>query len=278
MKDSMLLFSGSWENRKINWANPSQQNPKIEDKYEEATFKGNLQKYFSINTAFEDSLSERSINERVQIEFEISETGKASIVRIRNTKDEIVKKIIGNAFTKMALWKPAKRNDIAVKSFKTLPVTFIYDEGNTDNTVYKENFENTFTHTTINSVNSSAIRTYIFSTTKLGWINCDRFYNSPKPKTDFYVDCGNYTELDIKLVFHSFKAILDNYASTTTYKFQNIPDGEAITVVVIKKINNDTFISLTESNTNLKSLNNLTFEKVTMDKLKQKLEQLNNTR
>ncbi len=112
----------------------------------------------------------------------------------------------------------------------------------------------------------------------MGWINCDRFYNSPKPRTDFYVNCGNYTELDIQLVFHSFKAILDNYASKTTYKFQNIPDDEAITVVVVKKINNNTFISLTESNTNLKSINNLAFEKVTMDKLKQKLEQLNNAR
>ena len=79
-------------------------------------------------------------------------------------------------------------------------------------------------------------------------------------------------------MFHSFNAILDNYASTTTYKFQNIPDDEAVTIVVIKKINNDTFISLTESNTNLQSINNLAFEKVTMDKLKQKLEQLNNAR
>ena len=46
----------------------------------------------------------------------------------------------------------------------------------------------------------------------------------------------------------------------------------------MKKINNDTFISLTESNTNLQSINNLAFEKVTMDKLKQKLEQLNKAR
>lgn len=277
-KDSMYLFSGSWINKKIDWEKLSEQKAPLEDKLEEANFKGNIGRFFSINTAFEDSLRDRNINERVLIDFEISENGEASILKIRNTKDEIVKRIITKAFEKMPLWKPAKRNGSSIKSTKTLPVIFLYDERKTDNTVFKDNFENTFTDTTINTTKASVIRSYIFSTSKLGWINCDRFINSQKPKTDFYVSCGNYTDIDTKLVFHSFKSVLDGYVTNSICKFQGIPTSENVTVVVIKKINDKTFVSLTECNTSTIKLNNLNFESVTMDKLKQKLQQLNNLR
>lgn len=174
-----------------------------------------------------------------------------------------------------SLQNPAKRNGIPIKSTYSQTITFYSEEQNINDTLFKKNFETTINDTNISNVKTADIRHYIFSTSKLGWINCDRFYNSPKPRTDLYVDCGNYTELDIKLVFHSFKAVLDNYASKTANKFQNIPDDEAITVVVVKKLNNDTFISLTESNTSIKSVTNLVFEKVTMDRLKLKIAELN---
>jgi hypothetical protein len=178
----------------------------------------------------------------------------------------------------MPRWKSAKRNGVSIRSTYSQSIIFYNEEQNISDTIFKNDFEAKINDTNINKVKTADIRQYVFSTSKLGWINCDRFYNSPKPMTDFYVDCGNYTELDIKLVFHSFKAILDNYASKSTSKFENIPNDEVVTVVVVKKLNNETLISLTESNTNLKSINNLAFEKVTMGKLKQKLEQLNNAR
>lgn len=281
-KDNMLLFSGSWINQKIDWQlfpkNEANQKEIVE---ELATFPGGtiaLNNFILKNLVYPDSLSDMGIGGMVQMDFVIDETGKAKDVYFKNRSQKGFKDAILNTFSKMPRWKPAKRNGVPIKSTYSQAITFYNEEQNINDTIFKNNFETTINDTNINKVRTADIQQYIFSTSKLGWINCDRFYNNPKPRTDFYVDCGNYTELDIKLVFHSFKAILDNYASKTTYKFQNIPDDEAITVVVVKKINNDTFISLTESNTNLKSLNNLAFEKVTMDKLKQKLEQLNNAR
>jgi hypothetical protein len=281
-KDSMLLFSGSWTNQKINWElfplNEANQKEIIE---EIAAFPGGtlaLNKFINKNLVYPDSLAERGISGIVQLDFVIDETGKAKDVNFKNRSLKGFKDAILNTFSKMPGWRPAKRNGVPIKSTYSQSITFHSEEQNINDTIFKNDFEERINDININKVKTADIRQYIFSTSKLGWINCDRFYNSSKPKTDFYVDCGNYSELDIKLVFHSFKAILDNYVSKTTYKFQNIPDNEAITVVVVKKINNETYISLTKSNTNLKSLSNLAFEKVTMDKLKQKLEQLNNAR
>lgn len=281
-KDGMLLFSGNWTNQKINWElfppNEANQKKIVE---EIAAFPGGniaLNNFLLRNLVYPDSLADMGIGGIVQLDFVIDETGKVKDVNFKNRSQKGFKDAILNTFSKMPRWKPAKRNGVPIKSTYSQSITFYNEEQNINDTIFKNNFEATINDTNINQVKAADIRQYIFSTSKLGWINCDRFYNIPKPRTDFYVDCGNYTELDVKIVFHSFKAVLDNFASKPTSKFQGIPDDEAITVVVVKKINNDTFISLTESNTNLKSINNLAFEKVTMVKLKQKLEQLNNAR
>jgi Gram-negative bacterial TonB protein C-terminal len=281
-KDGMLLFSGSWTNQKIDWQLFSQNQASQKGILEEiAAFPGGtaaLNRFILRNLVYPDSLSDMGIGGMVQMDFVIDETGKATDVNFKNRSQQGFKDAILNTFSKMPRWKSAKRNGVSIRSTYSQSIIFYNEEQNISDTIFKNDFEAKINDTNINKVKTADIRQYVFSTSKLGWINCDRFYNSPKPMTDFYVDCGNYTELDIKLVFHSFKAILDNYASKSTSKFENIPNDEVVTVVVVKKLNNETLISLTESNTNLKSINNLAFEKVTMGKLKQKLEQLNNAR
>ncbi len=278
-KDSMLLFSGSWANQKINWElfPPNEANQKKVE--EPAEFPGGtfaLRRFIVNNLVYPDSLLEIGIGGSIQMDFTIDENGKVKDFNFKNPFQKGFQDAILYTFSKMPQWKPAKRNGFPVKSTYSQLITF-YNEGQTINdTIFKNGFEATINDNNIKEVKTADIQQYIFSTSKLGWINCDRFYNSPKTRTDFYVECGKYTEIDIKLVFHSFRAILDNYASKTTGKFQNIPGDEAITIVVVKKINNETFISLEESNTNLRSIGNLAFEKVTMEGLKQKLDQLNN--
>jgi hypothetical protein len=279
-KEGMLLFNGEWTNDKINWELPTQIVTHLEKTVEEsASFPGGstaLKNFLVKNLAYPDSLAIVGIGGTAELNFIIDETGKATDVNFRNLARKEFKDAILNTFSKMPRWNPAKRNGVPIKSTCSKVVNFYNEEGNMSDTIFQREFETKINEANINDVETNVIRKYIFNSSKLGWINCDRFYDSPKSRTEFYVDCGDYTELDIKLVFHSFKAILDNYASKTANKFQNIPEDEAITIVAVKKINNDTFISLTKSNTSLKSVNNLAFEKVTVQKLKQKLEQLNN--
>ncbi len=281
-KEGMLLFNGNWTNQKIDWQLISQNQTHQQDVIEEiAMYPGGtaaLNKFMARNLIYPDSLADMGISGMAQMDFIIDETGKVTDANFKTFTQKGFRDAILNTISKMPRWKPAKRNGVPIISTYSQRITFYNEEQNTNDTIFKNEFEATINDSIISKVKTADIRAYIFSTSKLGWINCDRFYSSPKPKTDFYVDCGNYLELDIKLVFHSFKAILDNYASKKTNTFQNIPSDEAITVVVVKKINNNIFISLTESNTNLQSINNLAFEKVTMEKLKQKLDQLNDAK
>jgi hypothetical protein len=68
----------------------------------------------------------------------------------------------------------------------------------------------------------------------LGWINCDRFYNDPREKTDYVIELGdtaaNYYTM---LVFDKLNATLNGYISGTKVLFSNVPVDEPVTIVSI---------------------------------------------
>jgi hypothetical protein len=68
----------------------------------------------------------------------------------------------------------------------------------------------------------------------LGWINCDRFYNDPREKTDCEIQLGdtaaNYYTM---LVFDKLNATLNGYTSGSKVLFSNVPVDEPVTIISI---------------------------------------------
>jgi hypothetical protein len=76
---------------------------------------------------------------------------------------------------------------------------------------------------------------YSFLLDDLGWINCDRFYNDPRQKTNLFVkvadDPGNYFTV---IVFDKFKSIMNGYPTFGgRVSFSKIPVGEAVKIISI---------------------------------------------
>lgn len=71
---------------------------------------------------------------------------------------------------------------------------------------------------------------------KLGWINCDRFSNDPRPNRPLIVDLGdtakNYYTI---LVFNKLAVTLEGFAigNSQNVKFARVPDGEKVTVISV---------------------------------------------
>src|SRR6185503_10880866 len=111
-------------------------------------------------------------------------------------------KIIQTVFFKMPRWKPATQNGKPVKSSFVQPITYFLIEGAGEypDTAFKKEFEKMIDSDTalINELPSIAISNYIFSTSKLGWINCDRFYSEKGQKLDLFVKAEGYDELAVK--------------------------------------------------------------------------------
>ena len=115
-----------------------------------------------------------------------------------------------------------------------------------------------------------------FSISKLGWINCDRFYSDSRKKVNFKVDLGdaatNYYTL---LVFDKIKSMMTGAINGNQVAFQNIPVGEPVKVISIG-INKqgETVYSVTHTTTSDHELKGLQFQTTSVPDLKTSLSKL----
>ncbi|MDF2455401.1 MAG: hypothetical protein K0R51_1394 [Cytophagaceae bacterium] len=94
---------------------------------------------------------------------------------------------------------------------------------------------------------------YIFSVTKLGWINCDRFYSIPN-KTKIDVSFTNRGEMDqttAYLVFKNINSVARFYerSSDGVLRSGEIPIGETVTIVAFSLKNGKEHFGLKEITT-----------------------------
>gem|GEM_PF-5427420 len=76
---------------------------------------------------------------------------------------------------------------------------------------------------------------YFLQSSRMGWINCDKFYEIPAAeKTDLYVKADTALKPAVRLVFTDINSVLPGYyfSADRTVKFNDIPKGKAATVIV----------------------------------------------
>lgn len=73
---------------------------------------------------------------------------------------------------------------------------------------------------------------YLMKVGKLGWINCDAFYEIDKP-TQLIVKVDPKKNISVRMVFHDMKSVLPayNYSPGQKVKFDKIPKDKEVTVV-----------------------------------------------
>lgn len=75
---------------------------------------------------------------------------------------------------------------------------------------------------------------YIMKLSKLGWINCDRFYNTEKP-TNLIVKADSIEKTFVALVFKEMKSVLPGYEfSNHSVEFKSIPSGQEVSVLAYR--------------------------------------------
>ena len=112
------------------------------------------------------------------------------------------------------------------------------------------------------------ISRYILTTSRLGWINCDRFIRERGPKTDVIIATEEAEEVDIKLIFHSINSVLGGRRWGNEYRFRNIPIGYDVTVIAIKHERGQYHIARKRTTVSKEGISDLAFEPMTMDGLK----------
>ncbi len=285
-KKDMKLFYGDWASKKINWT----LSEPIPIELEEAEvfsivetmpeFPGGQQKlieYLASNVTYPKSARDSGIGGTIYVGFIIDEIGHIQNARVIRGIQPSLDQAAISAVKKMPKWKPGEQGGKKVKVQMTVPLRFsIGGEGfNTNNEKYAKDFEKEVSDENISKTDMSEISQYIFSTSKLGWINCDRFYKTEDPKVNYIVNLENTNDIDIKIIFNKINSILIGSRKHTKYIFDHIPMGYNFTLVAIKYENDQYYLAIKKTTISKKEEPILEFKPLTMKLLKEEMKKLN---
>lgn len=287
-KDDMQLFSGNWNSDKINWT--LEETKTVDEKeISDAVFsivetmpefpggQQKLMEYISGNVRYPRIAMENGIQGTVYIGFVVNENGETENIRVLRGVDPSLNEAAISVVEQMPKWAPGKQRGEFVKVNMTIPIRFsLGGEGfNTNNIEYTEEFEKQVNDDNLSETKMSEVSQYLFSTSKLGWINCDRFYRDNNPKVDFFVNIGKSKQVDIKIVFNNINSILTGSTKDNKYSFNNVPTGHSVTLVALKYENDQYYLAIKRTKISRDGEPPLDFEPVTMARLKTEMEKLN---
>ncbi len=128
---------------------------------------------------------------------------------------------------------------------------------------------------------SDYVSTYLFTTGKFGWINCDRFYEDPKEKVNMVVKLKETLPLPYKtnmyLVFKNINSVMQLYtADNEVYESTDLPKGEEVYLVTVSANEGRNFFSIESLVVEDKMIIPVAVLKETSkDEIKKRLEELN---
>ena len=110
---------------------------------------------------------------------------------------------------------------------------------------------------------------------QLGWINCDRFNNDARPRTELIVDLGdnpdNYNTL---LVFDNFDSIMPpSTRQGNTIHFLNLPEGEPARIISVGIRNDKPVTAMRKLIISKTSVSDLDFDEISASTFRKKLGQ-----
>jgi hypothetical protein len=113
---------------------------------------------------------------------------------------------------------------------------------------------------------------YSIGINKLGWINCDRFYDFYGAKQDIYVNVNDNARNYITyLIFDNYKSIMNGYWLNKEYKFDNVPLGIPAKVLSIGVKDGQTIFAMKSIITSKEKISDLQFENVSSLEFKDSL-------
>lgn len=113
-----------------------------------------------------------------------------------------------------------------------------------------------------------------------GWINCDRFYNNPSPKTDILLIVNNDSLQGARFfaIFKDIRSVMTEYyykGRKETASFRNIPEGKELTIIALSAKDETPYIFETTINTETDKQVQIEFMATTQADVKERMKRMN---
>jgi TonB family protein len=280
-ENDMQLFSGSWEdNKHIDWTAQSAEinfSPEYFSFVEEMpTFIGGEKKlndYLSQTVKYPEQAKKSGVEGTVYVSAVINKNGEVTEPQVVKGVTSELDLVALDAIKKMPNWIPGIQKGRYVPVNFTIPVKFnLSDTSIVVHGIFKEKFEKSYKDTSLQKASSENIMYYVFNTTDLGWINAGRFVNK-YPKINFVIKLDRDIET-VKIIFDRYKTVMDVFPVNGKYTFKDVPAGENITIVAIKRVDNKPYLAVKKTKTSTQVEIKLVFKPVTMEILKTEMKKL----
>ncbi|MFV0591914.1 MAG: energy transducer TonB [Draconibacterium sp.] len=261
-----------------------------------------LEKYIAENAIVPYSAIKEVTVGTVRLNFVIDNSGFVKNIRVLRSSNKLLDKAAVYLVSKMPKWKPGMQRGQPVNVSYNLSVSFLIPEGelsreyidkakqleerlkgfkfNVETGFYRNNkefdeIEEKVKKGKLDEVSASDIKRYVFSATRLGWLNCDRFYQSEVPLIDFNIPVKSTDNVLVTAIFKRMKAMVRGQKERDKIVYRNMPLGEEITIVAIKTEGENIYLAVQETLVANSDELVLDYKKVTMKLLKKKMKELN---
>lgn len=218
-KKEMQLFAGSWKNDFQQDWDLMEENAVINQSTsvteQSAVFPGGqdaFTNYINSNLIYPRSALTQLIEGRVRIKFSVDTDGSVVDVILTQKLQKDCDQAAIDLMKNCPKFIPAYRNGIPVKAAFLAIICFSLDVGGG---CHSTNYSNSNSYPIDNKVleqNVSNVNSYLMRSSKLHWINCDRFLNdSVNPKINYAIKQDKAEPTCYSLIFHNYKSILTNY-------------------------------------------------------------------
>jgi hypothetical protein len=130
-----------------------------------------------------------------------------------------------------------------------------------------------FKNQAIRSVNDAELNYYVFTCSKLGWINCDYFWNTNDKKIDYVVGVDANEKSDVKLIFKGAKSIMQGTREGNKFVFHQVPINQEVKIVAITFEKEQPLLAVTQAKTSKQAFQGLQYKPFTLSELEKQLKE-----
>lgn len=120
-------------------------------------------------------------------------------------------------------------------------------------------------------MNEAELNYFIFSSSKLGWINCDYFWETKDEKIDYIVKVNPDSKPNIKIIFKDAKSIMTGSIEGDKYIFKNVPIDKKIKIVAVTFKGSKPMLSVAETKTGRQIFDKFQYTDFTITDLEKQL-------
>jgi TonB family protein len=291
-KENMRLFTGKRDATNIiTWTtNNSDLEPpvvQIIDLIPESLpqFPGGYQKmiaHLRKNLKYPSEARRAGAEGTVFVKFIVLQNGDVTSPAVIRSADKRLDKAAVDAIMSMPRWLPGRVNDKPADLAMVLQIRFSLDGGSPlgvtqpdEETIdFLNDFEKSERDSILKEASAADVSFYVLRTSKLGWINCDRFLDVKNPITFKVYLPASDPNATTKLIFNRFRSVLEGERVGNWFHFRNVAPREKVTVLALASTQDGLTMTTKESTTGSKpdSLSNL--KPVTSKILRATLEKL----